>query len=277
MKWDGHTHSQFCKHGSERHVREYVAKALELEFTRYTITEHPPVPERWIDDEVLMRELAMDMSELRPYTDCVRQVKDEFAGQLEVTLGLEMDYLHGHEAFSEAILSEVYEPLEDLLISVHYLPARGGMRCIDYKPEDFREHLLGYYGTMAKVVDAYYDHVELAIRNAAAWKLTARKRLGHINLIEKFRLVLPSIDAAQIKERLVALLPLLQSSGLGIDVNTAGIRKSTCGIAYVPDWFMEQCHDRSIPLVYGSDAHHPRDVGSGWEWFHEQTKRVQGL
>jgi histidinol-phosphatase (PHP family) len=277
MKWDGHTHSQFCKHGSDLHVRNYVLRALELGFERYTITEHPPIPERWINDDVLMRELAMERNELAAYTDCVLELKREFAGQLEVTLGLEMDYLHGHDAFSEEILSQVYDQLEDVLISVHYLPARGGMRCIDYKPDDFREHLLNYYGTMAKVVDAYYDHVELAIHSAAAWKLSARKRLGHINLIEKFRLVLPSIDAEQMKERLLRILPILQSSGVGIDVNTAGIRKSTCGIAYVPSWFMEQCRNRGIALVYGSDAHHPRDVGSGWEWYDEQTKRVQGL
>jgi len=270
LKWDGHNHTEFCKHGSGRPLREYAERAVSLGFERYTVTEHPPLPEKWIDDPVLMRELAMDMAELPLYLKEVKAVKAEFAGRLDIRVGLEMDYLFENESFTEAVLAEA-DGLEEAIISVHYLPGRGGMRCIDYTPEDFRDNLLTYYGSMEKVVDAYYDHVEMAVRSAAAWPW--RRRIGHINLIEKFRLALPPIDQAQIRGRLTNILPILAECGVGVDVNTAGLRKSTCGIPYVPEWFMDACAERGIELVYGSDAHHPDDVGAGWEWFAAAAKR----
>ncbi|HZG54987.1 histidinol-phosphatase HisJ [Paenibacillus sp.] len=267
MKWDGHTHTQFCKHGSDRPLRAYAERAAELGFERYTATEHPPLPEGWVDDPVLTPELAMDRSELPLYLADATAVKRAFEGRLDVTVGLEMDYLHGRESFTEELLSEASAAaeLEDVIISVHYLPGRGGMRCVDYKPEDFRDNLLSYYGSMEKVADAYYDHVELAIRSAASWRW--RRRLGHVNLIEKFRSALPPIDEAQIRERLQRLLPLLVESGVGIDANAAGLRKATCGKPYTPEWFLAACAAQGVEIVFGSDAHRPEEVGAGWDWF----------
>ncbi|MCI3919376.1 histidinol-phosphatase HisJ [Paenibacillus sp. TRM 82003] len=272
VKWDGHTHTQFCKHGSDVPLALYAERAVQLGFERYTVSEHPPLPDGWIDDPVLTPELAMDRSELAPYLGHVKRIKREFEGRLDVTVGLEMDYLHGSESFTEGVLAEAADGLEDVLISVHYLPGRGGMRCVDYKPDDFRVNVLEYYGSMEKVVDAYFDHIELAIRSAALWPW--RKRLGHIGLIEKFRSALPPIDEAQLEERMRRTLPLLAACGVGIDVNTAGLRKATCGSVYVPEWFMRECVVRDIPLVFGSDAHRPDEVGSAWDWFESAMARA---
>jgi histidinol-phosphatase (PHP family) len=265
LKWDGHTHSHFCYHGSDLHLRHYLDRAVELGFDRYSVTEHPPLPDRWVKDEQLMAELAMSREELPAYIRCVEELKREYEGRLEVTVGLELDYLHGSEHFTEELLSSLDGRLEDVLISVHYLPGAGGMRCIDYKPDDFREGLIEYYGSMERVVDEYYNHVELAIASAARWPI--RKRLGHINLIEKFRLALPGIDEEQMNERVRRIVPKLREAGVGLDVNTAGLRKDTCRKPYAPEWLIRECRAEGIECVYGSDTHHPDDVGKGWEWF----------
>ena len=141
------------------------------------------------------------------------------------------------------------------------------MRCIDLSPEDFQAGLLAYYGSMEQIIEEYFNQVEAAIDFAA--QLPMRKRIGHINLIEKFRLVLPAIDEMQVTRRLKRLLPKLLTTGVGVDVNTAGLRKRTCHKAYVPVWFIEECMSQGIECVYGSDAHHPDDVGAGYDWFEE--------
>ncbi|WP_068777245.1 histidinol-phosphatase HisJ [Paenibacillus sp. FJAT-26967] len=265
FKWDGHTHTKFCYHGNPAEQPLYLDRAIELGFQRYTISEHPPLPEQWVADPELMAELAMPLEELPVYLAYAEEMKKRYEERLEVTVGLEMDYLHGREDFSNELLERYGGRLEDVLVSVHYLPGRGGIRCLDYKADDFRDGLLSYYGTMDAVVNEYYNHVEQAIEWAAA--LPMRKRLGHVQLIEKFREALPPIDPELVERRLAGLLPKLEAAGLGIDVNVAGLRVPTCGQAYAPQSFLAACAERGIPLVYGSDTHKPEHVGADWAWF----------
>lgn len=265
-KWDGHTHTSYCKHGHPDELERYLDRAVELGFERYSVTEHPPLPERWVDDEPLMRELAMDLSELPAYFQYVKTYKERYAGKLDVLVGLELDYLPGRQSFTLQFVEPWIGELEDVIVSVHYLPGKGGMRCVDYTPQDFATNLLSHYGSMEKVVDAYYDQVEEAIEFAGRLPI-ASKRIGHVNLIEKFRLALPPIDPEQIRERLERIVPKLSACGVGVDVNAAGLRVPTCGKAYVPEWFLRKCAASGIPCVYGSDAHRPDHVGTGWDWF----------
>ncbi|MFC5649321.1 histidinol-phosphatase HisJ [Paenibacillus solisilvae] len=271
MKWDGHTHTKFCYHGSDAAEELYVDRAIELGFERYTISEHPPLPSGYVVDERLMKELAMPEHELPLYMNYAKQIQEQYRGKIEITVGLELDYLPGQLSYTEQIVDNWQQELEDVVYSVHYLPGLGGTRSIDFTTEDFKTHLLAYYGSMEKVVDEYYNHVEGAIEFAS--KLPMRKRIGHINLIEKFSLQLPPIDEAQVRKRLEAILPKLAKGGVGIDVNTAGLRVATCGKPYVPEWFIQECHRKGIECVYGSDSHKPEHVGLGWDWFAQQTVR----
>jgi histidinol-phosphatase (PHP family) len=265
LKWDGHTHTPFCCHGSDAAQEQYIQRAVELGFERYTVSEHPPLPENWVRDPKLMEELAMTMDRLPLYFAEMKKIKEQFAGQIEVTIGLEIDYLYKSESFSEQMLDTWLQDLEDVIVSVHYLPGKEGNRCIDFTPDDFRDAFLDYYGSMDRIIDEYFNHVEMAIE----WgkQIPVRKRIGHINLIEKFRQALPPFDDALMERRLRSLLPKLKDAGFGLDVNTAGMRVTTCGSIYVPEWLARECRQYGIPLVYGSDAHHPDHVGFGWDQF----------
>ncbi|WJH34035.1 hypothetical protein N6H14_29405 [Paenibacillus sp. CC-CFT747] len=64
LKWNGHTHTPYCRHGSPAEAADYLEQAIRLGFDRYTFSEHPPLPQGWVDNEPLMRELAMDLQEL---------------------------------------------------------------------------------------------------------------------------------------------------------------------------------------------------------------------
>ena len=265
FKWDGHTHSRFCYHGNDAELTEYVDRAIALGFERYSVTEHPPLPEGWVPDERLMAELAMPLDELPVYIDYVMKMKKRYEGRIELAVGLEMDYLHGNEAFSDQLLAPYADVLEDAVVSVHFLPGEGGMYCIDFTADDFRRNLLSAYGSMDSVAEAYFDHVERSIAWAA--KLPMRKRIGHPLLITKFRRELPPIDETLIRRRLEGIAGLLAQSGVGLDVNTAGLRVPACGQAYAPAWFIRRCAEAGVEIVYGSDSHKPEHVGFGYDWF----------
>lgn len=265
LKWDGHTHTRFCYHGSGAELDEYVERAIRLGFERYSVTEHPPLPEGWVPNERLMAELAMPLSQLPAYIEYALAMKKRYEGRIELTVGLEMDYLDGSESFSDQLMKPYLDVLEDAVVSVHYLPGEGGMYCVDFTAEDMRRNLLPAYGSMDSLAEAYFDHMERAIAWAA--KLPMRKRIGHPLLIRKFRTELPPIDETLLRRRLERVAGLLAESGVGLDVNTAGLRVATCGEAYAPEWFVRRCQAAGVQVVYGSDSHKPEQVGFGYEWF----------
>ncbi|GIP33778.1 histidinol-phosphatase HisJ [Paenibacillus sp. J2TS4] len=266
-KWDGHTHTAFCPHGTSAELGRYLDRAVELGFTRYTVSEHSPLPTNWMENAELQSEMAMDATELPAYFTYVAEHKRKYEGRLEVWTGLEIDYLPGKPEYTLELVEQCHREVEDWVISLHFLPGNKGMRCLDYTPQDFEEGLLGYYGSMEKVVDEYYNQIEQAI--SLAVKLPGSRRLGHVNLIEKFSKSLPPIDPDQQEKRLMALLPKLAEAKVGIDVNTAGLRVPTCGKPYVPVWFINRCLEMGIPIVFGSDAHRPEHVGEGWSYYED--------
>src|SRR5690606_23468052 len=93
LKWDGHTHTQFCYHGNPDPVDLYIEKAIALGFERYSITEHSPLPQGWVKDEELFKELAMSLEELPQYFAEVKRCKEKYGNQIEIVSGLELDFL----------------------------------------------------------------------------------------------------------------------------------------------------------------------------------------
>lgn len=265
LKWNGHTHSPFCHHGSSAPITDYLENAVAADFTRYSITEHPPLPDGWLRNEALQSTLAMPMANLDAYFRTMHSAKRAYQAKLDIRVGLELDYLPGSEAFTESLLRTHRESLDDLVLSVHFLPGTAGMRCIDYTPADFSDGLIAHYGSMEQVVDVYYQHVRQAILFAAT--LPVPVRIGHINLIHKFQTQLPPCPEDLTDAHLREILPLLKEHRVGIDVNTAGFRVETCQRPYVPSWFLRACVQDGIACVFGSDAHHPKDVAAGWDWF----------
>ena len=87
------------------------------------------------------------------------------------------------------------------------------------------------------------------------------KRIGHISLITKFQKKFPS--NVKLDTYLSPILTLIKEHGYELDVNTAGLFKPYCGETYPPLPIIQAAKHMGIPLCYGSDAHHPIDLGRG--------------
>lgn len=268
LLWNGHTHTEFCKHGdgAGAPLENYLEQAIASGFKKYSVTEHPPLPKGWLNDPVKMCQLAMPEDQLENYFLRVQKLKRYYHDRLTILSGLELDYLYGKESFTNNMIDSYSHWLDDAIVSVHFLPGRDGMYCIDWSPEDLQSNLLNYYGTMDNLVEHYYEHIEMAIQFAATLPFN-HVRIGHMTLIDKFRRVLPEYDAEKCQVYLKRMLVLLKETGVGVDVNSAGLRVHTCGDFYIPEWFFHQCIQNGIEGVFGSDAHKPADVKSGWSWY----------
>lgn len=260
LAWDGHTHSEFCPHGSLEDTEGFVRAAIAKGFRRYSITEHYPLPEDF-PDPTPDRSSSMAHDQVEPYLERVRSLKAMYADQIEILVGFEWDYLPAHEDYTRAEIAKWADQLDDGILSVHFV----GEALLDYSPESFLETLAEPLGGVEAAHRAYYQAALQGIK--ADLGPHGPRRLGHLNVIRKFIQACPLPADADFTEELTAILDALEERGWALDYNVAGLLKPHCGEVYVPDALVEQLvrEGSEIPLVYGSDTHSVKGVGQKHE------------
>ncbi len=253
-------------------MADYIVRAIDQGFHRITLTEHPPLPEGWLDDQAVQRTLAMPHEDLSQYLRNAWTAKERFADRIDVRVGLEVDFLHDNEQFTWSLFEQAQSLIEEVIISVHFLPGIGGMRCIDLTSHDVATGLLAYYGSMERLVEIYFEHQEQAIQLAKTFPVPAR--LGHATLIDKFRQDLPAYDPQLRRQHLKHIFSLLLENGIALDANTAGLTLPSCASMYPPVEDVVSARAMGVSCVFGSDAHAPDAIGRHYETYEELQSRA---
>jgi histidinol-phosphatase (PHP family) len=209
---------------------DYVRVALARGVAEICCTDHAPLRDR-------DTEWTMKRSDLPVYVALVREAQQEFP-EFPIKLGLEVDYIPGHEAWIRELAS-LY-PWDFFLGSVHYL----GDFPVDRSRADWDN----------QDVDGRWREYFSVWKQAAASGLF--DSLAHPDLPKKFNLR-PSGDFTGIFED---ALRTVAGKGLAIEVSTAGLRKP-CREIYPSLKFLQVAHRLGIPVTLGSDAHVPDDCG----------------
>lgn len=269
MKIDGHTHTQYCLHGSGEEAEAFVLKAIEKGFTQYSITEHPPLPASFLTKlPYTQGEIAtfnMKDEDMDSYIKEMQVLKSKYKDKIAIKIGLELDYLPAEITHLRYLLKEYGSYLDDALLSLHFLWGRGGWRCVDHSSRDFQEGLIEHYSTYEEAQLAYYGLLEEAIKeDLGRYK---PKRIGHMTLCNKFQHALnpQGLKSPRVNKSIENILGLMVGQGYSIDVNVAGLYKEHCGEIYPPLWVIEKAKELGIPMVYGSDAHAVEDVGRSYD------------
>ena len=261
-KRDGHTHSEFCPHGSHESTELFIHHAIELGFEIYSLTEHLPLPAHF-EDPTPDKSTAMPIQDLEPYLNLAKGLSDRFSDRIVVKVGLEVDFIPGFEEETRQLLNQAGPELKDSLLSIHFLPGKGGWRLIDYSAEDLKDGLIDFYGSMEAVHEAYWLTVQQAIEaDLGPFK---PRRISHLSLVHKFQKKFPLQDPKRFLPKVCEILDRIQAKGMELDLNAAGLFKPDCQEIYPPSWILREAIQRKIPLVYGSDAHSVQGVGQGFE------------
>ncbi|MCD0165498.1 histidinol-phosphatase [Deinococcus sp. 12RED42] len=229
--FDSHMHTPLCGHATGS-PREYAQAALDAGLAGICFTDHMPMP-AWYDAPWRMR-----LDQLAQYVEDVRAVQAEFAGRLDVRLGLEADFHPGTERFVEEVLGA--HPWDYVIGSIHYIGAWG----FD-NPEFIAEY------DSRDLEGLYRDYYALA---EGAAKSGLFDSIGHLDLPKKFGHRDPDGYAA------LHALDVIAERGVALDFNTAGWRKPVAEAYPAPD-LTRAAAERGIPFVLGSDAHKPGEVG----------------
>ena len=266
MRIDGHTHTQFCPHGSGDHVESMIQRAIALGFDEYHITEHSPIPSSFksrLQPLEVIDTLAMNEGEVDDYIKEMIDLKRKYKDRITVKVGFELDYLPMDTEWTKHFLNEYGKYCDTGILSVHFLEGLDGWRCIDYQAEDTLDGLVNYYGSPEDFQLAYYEIVKQSIIvDLGQYK---PKRIGHMTLCNKFKQYLKCEETNKIKQNQIDILQQIKQAQYELDVNTAGLFKPFCRETYPPIDLIKYAKQIRIPLIYGSDSHSVKDIGRGYE------------
>ncbi|MGR3765368.1 histidinol-phosphatase HisJ [Rossellomorea sp. NS-SX7] len=256
-KVDGHIHTPFCPHGSSDSFHQYIEKAISLQYTHLTFTEHAPLPAGF-KDTTPDGDSGMALDDVPLYFDAIEELKETYRGQITILSGLEVDYIEGFENETTDFLNRWGSRLDDSILSVHFLHHKNEWDCLDFSPDVFLR-MIDRYGS----VDAVYAHYYQTVLKSIDADLGAFKpnRIGHITLVKKFQKIHPA--SKPFTEEIHRILKAVAEKGLELDYNGAGVIKPHCGESYPPEDVIKYARSLDIKTVYGSDAHSAAGIDQG--------------
>ena len=252
---DGHIHSPYCPHGTKDSFSKYIEKAIARGLLEMTFTEHMPFSEAFMEPEILAY-CAPSEDTIQAYFKELKQIKIAYQDKIKINIGLEVDYIEGHEEGIKHKLDAYGDFLDDGILSVHFVKIEDEYYCVDESPEAFGK-IADRLGSIEAVYDLYFETIIKAIQsNLGQFK---PRRIGHPTLVRIFNQVYP-INYTN-KDLLERVVKSLKENDYEIDFNTAGLRKPYCKEIYPSGLFEELIRKYEVRKVYGSDAHQAIDVG----------------
>ncbi|MGI6550059.1 MAG: histidinol-phosphatase HisJ family protein [Syntrophomonadales bacterium] len=228
MLIDYHVHA--LAHGeyeySSEWIGEYLRRAKDRNITQIGFSEHDWFISRIDPDKV--GEVAS---------------KREFR-ELTARVGIEVDYKPERESEISAFLAQ--KPYDFAIGSVHHLGEW---------PFDHPDHKEGF--EIRDIEEVYREYYSLIGRAVSSRLFDI---VGHLDLIKVwgFKPV-----AHQENFFIKPLLHELRRSGMVVEINTGGLRKPVKEV-YPSEKLLRDLFAHNIPITFGSDAHHPDDLGSGF-------------
>ncbi len=256
---DGHVHTPFCPHGTRDTLKQYLENAIFLNYESISFTEHAPLPEGF-EDPVPTKDSAISLENMDSYIQTLQEVQETYKKDINVHIGLEVDYIEGYEKEIEDFLNTYGPMLTDSILSVHFLQSKEGYICLDYGLDAFKQ-LVDQLGSVDAVYERYFKTVSKSI--SADLGTYKPQRIGHMTLVRKFQQEYPT--PTPFDQTIDQLLENIKDQHYSLDVNSAGIRKPYCLESYPPEPVIEKAKEKGIHLVYGSDAHKAEDLGKGYE------------
>ena len=141
--YDSHMHTPLCKH-ARGNPADYAKQAEDKGLRGITFTCHSPMPFGWNPS------VRMTVHQLPQYVDMISEARDEFAGRVDVRLGMESDYLPGMESWLEDLHDKA--DFSYILGSVH--PQTEEYKSIYLKDSARLEYESSYFKNLANAAES---------------------------------------------------------------------------------------------------------------------------
>ena len=229
---DCHIHTALCGHAVGMPLA-YAAAAAERGIPEICITDHIPAPDGYDAESRMTRD------QFPAYCAAVAEAERAFPGR--VRLGIEADFYPGCDRGLVPLLEAADFDL--VLGSIHFIGDWG-----------FDNPATRDRWSQTDIRAVWTRYLEL-MRGLIA--LNRFDAISHFDLPKKFGHRLPD---AELRELAAPVLDRIADAGLAMELNTGGLRKPVAE-PYPSRLILSLMRERNIPILFGSDAHRPDEVG----------------
>ena len=230
--FETHVHTPLCNH-AQGEPQEYAEVAWQRGLAGLIVTCHNPMPDGFAS-RVRMRE-----DQFGEYVDTVARARDNWAGRVDICLGMECDYFPGYESWlAQQVASAEFHYI---LGSVH--------------PQLFEYRERFWTGDALEFQREYFRQI------ARAAETGLFDSISHPDFIKNE--TPDEWDPDLIMDDICHALDRIADAGVALELNTSGVSKTVPEMNPFPAMLVEM-RQRRIPVVIGADAHVPRRVGEGF-------------
>lgn len=225
-------------------IEDYVKEALSQGFSALGFSCHTPgkLQDNW----------HMKNEDFPYYIEEINRLKGLYGKEIELYIGLELDYLEDTE---EMVGNEFLEHLDFTIGSLHMMRHAKSDRylTIDGPVDEFKTLLAdNFNGDIKKFAAHYYTLQE---RMMESYKFDF---LGHCDLIKKRNSNNEFFNPEEewYQEMSLGFLEKVAANNVRLEISTGGIARNSIEETYPSPEMVKRCAELEIPLTLNSDAHY---------------------
>ncbi|MEM3577097.1 MAG: histidinol-phosphatase HisJ family protein [Candidatus Bathyarchaeia archaeon] len=234
MIMDYHVHTE-ASPDAVGTIKDYVKKAVEKGIDEIGFSDHISLHE--IGNYSRMRQQQMPA-----YIENFLALKQR--DETSIKLGVEIDFFPEDKDRIKEFIQKY--PFDYVIGAVHFIGSWG----ID-NPHQKHEYL------KRDILQTYRAYFSL-IKEMCGSRLF--DVVAHLDLIKIFGFK-PNCDFSDI---LIETSEAIAKSKMCVEINTAGLRRP-CAEIYPSEELLKILHAYDVPIVFGSDAHNPEDLGRNFK------------
>lgn len=243
--YDSHNHTPLSNH-CVGWPKDFVKEGIRKNLKGICFTDHAPLAKESWENPIW----SMSPRNLNNYISLIEEVREEFKKEIDVTIGLEIDYFPIYDEHVKQI-SGCYD-FDYLLGSIHPI-----------NPDIFEKTYVDL--TPIEAYKLYYVHMKKAAKSGNF------DCLAHPDLIrrcydDEFW------DFSKFKDDVCEFLDIVKENDIALEYNTSGLVFSKR--MYPCNEMLELIREREIPMVLGSDSHDPDRVGDRFKEALTNLKKI---
>jgi histidinol-phosphatase (PHP family) len=233
-------------------MEEFVRFAIAKGLRKYGFSSHAPLP--------FLTKWTMLEDDFADYEMEFHRLKEKYAKEIELFIGLEVDYIHGCSDIKNSFFSD--KKLDYTIGSIHYLDKLNDENeywTIDGGFVEFDNGLnLLYGGDIRLATKSFFETTVLMIEKGGF------DIVGHMDKITMHGLKYDNFKPQDnwFADLVTPVFELIKSKDLILEINTKSFTEK--GLTFPHQHFFPLINEMGIKIVLNSDCHYPTNIADGF-------------